>query len=246
MKEFKFGFFQPTSFTDFLAERRPAKICLSSLFCGLMFFGMSTASFTQAPGWGRGVQLMSMNMEECKRRARGALEASGYRIEGEGGSYAEDHYFAGKTDRYTAAIACDMTSNGYMWINVFVAGTGDSNTIGAERVKLQGLMGRPGSGQQPGACGRPDFLNTTFIWNDNGRDLGTINFLRDGRAQVTWINVPHAWRTDSNGDVMVYGGGTRWVIRLTYDQNTCTFRGTRDRTSQTQDGVRTVVRPSGR
>lgn len=90
---------------------------------------------------------------------------------------------------------------------------------------------------------RSFLLNNTFEWIDNGTKIGTITFFRDGSTKPTWINIPHTWSIDSNGDLMVYGGGKRFVIRLRFDPATNTFSGARDRTSQTQDGVSTFMRP---
>lgn len=237
MKVFQFGFLRETCSTVRSRERNLGRNCWWSLLSTVVIFGSATLSLAQAPGWSRGQQNLALAYDECVRRAPAALQAEGYRID-----YAAGNFAVGIKQVHTAVIICSPAPDAKMLVHVVVASNGDGG--GTERERLQAQMERPGSGQEPSACRPPDFLNTTFIWNDNGRDLGSINFLRDGRAQVTWINLPHVWRTDSNGDLMVYGDGTRWVIRLKYDQTTCTFRGTRDRTSQTQDGVQTVIRPS--
>ena len=190
----------------------------------------------QAPGWSRGQQNLAIAYDECMRRAPAALQAEGYRIDYNAGNFA-----VGIKEVHTAVIICSPAPDAKILVHIVVASNGEGG--GTEREKLQAQMERPGQAGRPGSCSAPDFFNTTFEWVDNGQPLGTINFYRDGSTRVTWINVPHVWRTDSNGDLMVYGGGTRWVVRLRFDPSTCTFRGTRDSTSQTQDGVQTVVRP---
>jgi hypothetical protein len=101
-------------------------------------------------------------------------------------------------------------------------------------------------GQDGGGAAKVDFRNflfsAPFEWIDNGRSLGTIAFMSDGSARATWIDVPQRWAVDPNGDLMIHVDGTRWVVRLRFDPVTGTFGGTRDVTSQTQDGVQTVMR----
>jgi len=237
MKNFQFAFLQGVSFAVYLIERRLARTCLFSLLCGLVFLGTATASFAQAPGWSRGQQNLAISYDECVRRMPAALQAEGYSRDANSGG----NFVAGIRGVHTAVIICSPAPDARMLVQIVVASNGDGG--GRERERLQAQMERPGSGQPPGSCSAPDFFNTSFEWIENDRSLGTTNFYRDGSTRLTWINVPHIWRTDSNGDLMVYGDGTRWVTRLKFDPTTCTFRGTRDRTSQTQDGVQTVMRP---
>jgi ketosteroid isomerase-like protein len=81
-------------------------------------------------------------------------------------------------------------------------------------------------------------------WIDNGRSLGTITFDRDGSARDTWLNLPQTWRVDANGDLVVAVMFGQWVTRLAYDPQSGSFAGARDRSSRTQDGVRTELRPT--
>jgi len=73
--------------------------------------------------------------------------------------------------------------------------------------------------------------------------LGTIRFTADGKAPVTWSDV-HAWRIDANGDLIISAAGTTWVTRFVYDAAAGSFAGTRDKTSQVQDGVKAVLKPA--
>lgn len=198
-----------------------------------------------APGWSRGQQNLAIGYDVCVRRMSAALSAEGYRRDDQpGGNFA-----AGIKDPHTAVIICGPAPEGRMLVQIVVASNGDGG--GRERQCLQAQMEQPGASRcgggggnpgQGGACRGPDFFNTTFEQWDNGRSLGTINFYRDGTARASWFG-SEAWRTDSNGDLLMYADGTRWVIRLRYDPNTCSFKGGRDRTSQTQDGVHTEIRP---
>lgn len=235
MKKLRFSFTQGSVVVR--AFVRSLRFGWQSSLCALLLCLAAYTSFAQAPGWSRGQQNLAITYDECMRRAPAALQAEGYRIDYNSGNFA-----VGIKDVHTAVIICSPAPEAKMLVHIVVASNGEGG--GIEREKLQAQMERPGARQPGGSCSTPDFFNTTFVWNDNGRDLGTIKFHRDGRAEVTWINVTHTWRTDRNGDLMVYADGTRWVIRLRFDTNTCTFKGARDSTSQTQDGVQTVIRPS--
>jgi len=238
MKKLQFTFNSSGSVGAQLIVRSLLRVGWCSFLCALLLCVSAYASLAQAPGWSRGQQNLALTYDECVRRMPQALQAEGYRRDDQpGGNFA-----IGIKGVHMAAIICSPAPDARMLVQIVVASNGDGG--GIERQRLQAQMEQPGSGQRPASCGGADFFfNTTFEWLDNGRSLGAVNFLRDGRAQVTWINVPHVWRTDSNGDLMVYGDGTRWVIRLRFDPAACAFSGTRDRTSQTQDGVQTVVRP---
>jgi hypothetical protein len=87
-------------------------------------------------------------------------------------------------------------------------------------------------------------VSTAWSWIDSGNTLGTMTFYANGTASATWINVSQQWRIDANGDLMVYADGTRWVTRLRYDPDAGKFRGSRDATSQTQDGITTELQPA--
>jgi hypothetical protein len=176
----------------------PVRTYWRGLLCALLLGVSAHASFAQAPGWSRGVQLMNMNIEECKQRARAALETSGYRVDGQGGSYAEDHYFAGTKERHAAAIACDMTSKNYMWINVFVSSTDGDNVAGAERVKLQAQMERPGAVSRGGD---DSFSTWTWAYGPPGQELqvnGEVTLYADGRAYWSGDRRTGKWSRSGN------------------------------------------------
>ena len=97
--------------------------------------------------------------------------------------------------------------------------------------------------QQELAVLRSFLLDTDFDWIDNGRLLGTITFHADGTAAQNWINVEHTWKFDAGQDLVIHSDGTRWVTRLKYRVETRSFEGTRDKTSQVQDNIRTVLKP---
>lgn len=196
----------------------------------------ASSTFAQAPGWSRGQQTLAISYDECMGRAPAALAAEGYRRDDEPGGNAA----VGIKGVHTAVIICGPAPDARMLVNIVVASNGDGG--GAERQRLQAQMDRAGSGQRPSSCTAPDFLNTAFEWIDNGRSLGVINFFREGTARQTWLTgASVTWRTDANGDLLINTNGTTWVTRLKYDPTTCAFRGTRDGTSQTQDGVQSVL-----
>lgn len=105
------------------------------------------------------------------------------------------------------------------------------------------------SGSQPGPrageSGLPDFLRGRFQWFDDGTLDGTIDFFSDGRARLSWSDLPHTWRIDGNGDVLIAARGNLHVTRLTFDSASKTFHGGRDASSQDQSGARTVLIPAG-
>ena len=88
-----------------------------------------------------------------------------------------------------------------------------------------------------------DFLfNAIFTWTDNGNYLGTITFTADGIAHPIWTDLPNKWKLEPNNDLLILTNGTQYVARLKWDNATQTYRGGRDVSSQTQDGVFTVMK----
>jgi hypothetical protein len=202
------------------------------------------------PAMSRGQQHLPINYDECLNRARQALTNVGFTSTGAG------NFAQGFKEASGAYITCNDAPGGGMSVNIFVATiTNDAGVPGLLRQCLQAQMERPGTRSacsrpgQPAACGAPDFFNTRgFDWIDNGHSLGAVTFFRDGSTKVCcWTNDRHFWSNDSgNGDLMIRAPdptSTATVIRLHYDQSTCSFKGQRDSTSQRQDGVRTELRP---
>ncbi len=85
--------------------------------------------------------------------------------------------------------------------------------------------------------------STPFTWSDNENTLGTITFSADGQGKATWSGDTHFWKVESNGDLMVSAMGTQYVTRFVYDATAGSFAGARDKSSQVQDGVRTMLKP---
>ena len=113
------------------------------LFCkGICFLLLIiiSSSIKAQPAWSRGIQILPVNHDEGMRRANRALQAEGYSIQNYGGDYT-----AGQKGIHTAIIACNATSDGRAYINIFVASTSnDGNVPGAERVRLQAQMDATG------------------------------------------------------------------------------------------------------
>ncbi len=112
-------------------------ILLVTTFCLLVAGGLTLKTLAQNPAASRGEQSLSMNQEECMRRARAALQSEGY-VFLTSGTYSS--IFGGKSI-HTAGILCNPGPDGKMWVNIVVASvTNDMNIPGAERVRLQGRM----------------------------------------------------------------------------------------------------------
>ena len=107
----------------------------------------------QNPSWSRGILELPITYDDCKSRARGALEAEGYAVQTQGGDLMGDYYVGGKKGDHSVAIACNSSPNGKTWANVFVASSNpDGNVPGAERVKLQRRLVNSASS---GGCNTP-------------------------------------------------------------------------------------------
>ena len=119
---------------------------------GLLFAVMlcffAVPSLAQTPTWSRGIQSLPISHDECSNRARRALEAEGYTVENQGGSFSGDYYFGGYKNIHNAVITCNVSHDSKTWVNVFVAssvGNRDGNVPGAERMKLQQRMDQSAS-----------------------------------------------------------------------------------------------------
>src|SRR6188472_1391405 len=93
---------------------------------------LGSTSFADAPGWSRGQQELPITWEECVKRAGGALQAEGYRID------QPSPFAVGIKGVHTAVIMCNPSAGQKMWVNIVVASNGEGG--GAERQRLQGRM----------------------------------------------------------------------------------------------------------
>lgn len=228
-------------------------IRLSSLkWAGLAFmvWGGAVPSMAQ-PAMSRGQQQLAINYNECLNRARQALRAVGFTSDGSG------NFAQGFKEASGAYITCNDVPGGGMVVNIFVATiTNDAGVPGALRQCLQAQMDRPGSpspcaGGGSGACNGNgvstyDLLTSReFHQFDNQRDIGAIRFDRSGVAYPEWVRPnTEAWRIDRNGDLILDYNNGQTVARLTRQGQSCIFSGARDRTSRTQDGVMTDLKPA--
>lgn len=215
-------------------RRYPAALAIAAL-------AMFTVTCLAQPAMSRGQQHLSISYNDCLSRAQRALQNAGFSAGGAG------NFAQGFKDVSGAYIICNDAPGGGMIVNIVVAtNVNDAGVPGQLRQMLQAQMENPGTPppRQPAGDMRTLLLTTTFDWIDNGSRLGTITFSADGRAVPTWSGMAHTWRIDPNGELMVYADGTRYVVRLRYDPRGPSFSGARDRTSQTQDGVQTVMRPA--
>lgn len=85
---------------------------------------------------------------------------------------------------------------------------------------------------------------TSFTWSDNGNVLGTIVFAANGQGKASWSGDIHYWRVDAHGDLIVSANGTQYVTRFIYESSAGLFTGSREASSQVQDGVRAVLMPA--
>jgi LCCL domain len=88
------------------------------------------------PAWSRGIQTISLNEATSLLRAEAALKAEGYTIQKSGSDFIE-----GQKGIHTALIACNASSDGNTYVNIFVASNAIEEGIpGAERQRLQNRM----------------------------------------------------------------------------------------------------------
>lgn len=107
----------------------------------LLFLLVTAHAAHAQPAWSRGIQKLTVTHEEGMKRAENALVAEGYTIQNRGGDF-----FGALKGIHTAIIACNATTDGKAYINIFVASTSnDGNVPGQERVNLQKRMDIPSS-----------------------------------------------------------------------------------------------------
>lgn len=130
------------------------------------------------PAMSRGEQLLSINYDECMRRAQAALSAEGYSGINPGGAFVY-----AKKGINGVYIMCNVAPESKTWVNIVVATVAeDSNIPGAERVKLQGRM-------EQGA-GSPAVVQATWSTNATtyrGQNIRvTYNCPGGGTAATVW------------------------------------------------------------
>ncbi len=213
-----------------------------------LILGNCAVSCLAQPAMSRGQQQLSLNYNECMDRARQALRNVGFTMEGAGNAAQ------GWREASGAYIMCNEAPGGGMVVNIVVATiTNDAGVPGALRQCLQAQMERPGTPSTCGNTGAPPgggcttlstydlLVSRTFDWADNGRNLGTIKFDKNGTAYPTWNNLIETWRLDQNGDLVKDYNHGEIVVRLKRQGQGCTFNGQRDPTSRIKDGVTTIM-----
>jgi hypothetical protein len=106
-------------------------------------------------------------------------------------------------------------------------------------------------GGAPPVASNANFRNLLLTWNWQWQDLGqgccgAISFTSDGVAHPTWTGESLRWYVATNGDLIVTQGGTHYVVRFRFRPESSLFEGTRDQTSQIQDGIQTQLKPSSK
>jgi hypothetical protein len=190
---------------------------------GLLFAGtigiFAAPAWAQTPAWSRGIQNLSISFDECKSRARRALDAEGYTIENQGGSFNSDFFFAGYKDVHNAVITCNSSPEGKTWANIFVAsctGNRNANVPGAERVRLQQRMDQSSSA----GCG------LGRVWNDIESGLN-MTWVRRGDSNVFDVSGIAGGNTFTAEQAIEIRGNKVYINRYkASDGNTCTFEGT--------------------
>ena len=103
--------------------------------------GLAAITLAQNPVASRGEQLLSIDQNECMRRARTALQGEGYTFL-TGGTYSS--IFGGKSI-HTSGILCNSAPDSKTWVNIVVASIHSDMTVpGAERERLQRRMDSSG------------------------------------------------------------------------------------------------------
>lgn len=101
-----------------------------------------------------------------------------------------------------------------------------------------------GPGSQADESGLPDFLRGGFEWFDNGVLHGTVDFFRNGRAKLSWSDLPHTWNIDDTGNILIKAPGNSFFVRLTFDRASRTFHGARERSAPAESTTRIVLIPA--
>lgn len=173
----------------------------------------------QAPGWSRGIQSLAISLQDCKTRAKLALEAEGYTVEAQGGDPG-DGYVAGAKAPHSAIVACDEAPGGKTWANVFVASSGTRNgdIPGAERVRLQARMNQA-----------PTAQNTKWCWRwqvelkEGPRQIESmLTMTADGKARLDAWGISGTWSAVGNKYVFDWGRGPGKQDILTLNGNVLT------------------------
>lgn len=171
----------------------------------------------RAPGWSRGVQNLSVSFDECTSRARRGLEAEGYTINNQGGSFSGDYYVGSEKQGFAAVIACNSAPDGRAWANVFVGSLdGNGNVAGAERQRLQAQMDRPASG------------SLRFVWERvgtgdcPGNDLGTSEGFRPDDSQAKQDLTAVCWDGSSFNNTFGGNSGRAFCTYKSIPPDRCT------------------------
>lgn len=131
-----------------------------------------------APAMSRGQQFLSISHQECLDRATSVLQRAGYTLWGTAGNGPWGH-----SGIHSAIVFCEPHSNGQEVVDIAVASeSNDGNVPGAERVRLQELMG---SQSKPGGGGTPCPTNATGL-RGTGQQLTCWCTAESTRGGAVW------------------------------------------------------------
>jgi hypothetical protein len=148
-----------------------------SLLFVLVFLAIYSDAFAQ-PAWSRGEQRFQINFQEGMNRADAALRAEGYVNIG-----MQANMVYGYKGENSAVITCNEGTNGYYWINIFVASlTNNHGVPGAERVKLQGRMGNSNY------ITPPDLSGIWYHYSESMGSAGAVSKIFQNGDKLTFVN----------------------------------------------------------
>lgn len=121
-------------------------------FGGVLIFSLlvcfsAQVMYSQAPGWSRGQQSLTLSYDDCVRRMPAALQNEGYREDPNSGG----NFVAGSKGVHTAVIICSPAPESKMLVQIVVASNGNGG--GRERQCLQAQMEKIGKYNDCGSAG---------------------------------------------------------------------------------------------
>jgi hypothetical protein len=220
----------------------PNIITATRPFVILILCTFAVQVFTQAPSWSRGIQSLTLSLEDCKTRGRNGLAAEGYTIQNQGGDNSGgDYYYGAFKDSYSAVLAFNSSNDGKTWVNIFVSTnlySPNGDLPGVERIKLQQWMDSGGSGTVivtgtvPGTA-TVIFANLGGEWQINQGGSWKLTKIRQEGNQVWFTNEygssssgtiesstrvrANDWKlgaTLSDANTINWDNGTTWLRKL--------------------------------
>lgn len=198
---------------------RKVQVFRKGYLCSLLFalaFLVLAFPVSAQPAMSRGEQRLSINYDECIRRAEYAFTNEGWVNIGKGGAFVNAF-----KENHGAYIMCNVAPENKMWVNIVVASLSqDTNIPGAERVKLQKWMDQPVGNAPSGACG----LGRVWDIVESGNQM---TWTRQGNSSVFQVNGTVNGNSFTAEQTITVTGNKVMVDRYkAIDGNLCRFEGT--------------------